>query len=55
MKNTYYGLLFISIGLLVLILGLMWKKPTYGGGVVQKYTSIVVGTMSVLYGIASLF
>ena len=53
--DTKYNILSILLGLVALYLGLTWKKPSYGGGVVQKYTSIVVGIMSLLYGIFSLF
>jgi hypothetical protein len=54
-EHTKYSLLAILLGIICLYLGLTWKKPTYGGGIVQKYTSIVLGAMSLLYGIFSLF
>lgn len=48
---------FLSIiaGVVALLLGLKWKKPSYGGGVVHKYGLIVLGAMCIIYGIASFF
>lgn len=49
------GVHFILIGAVLLILGITWKKPSYGGGVIHKYASIVLGFISVFYGLFSLF
>ena len=45
-ENIKY--LFISAGLSVfgLYWGLSWKNPSYGGGVVHKYTAIIIGIFS---------
>jgi hypothetical protein len=54
-KDTAYNILFILVGIVSLILGLTWKKPTYGGGTVRKYGAIILGVILLLYGIFSLF
>jgi hypothetical protein len=54
-KDTGYTILFILVGIVSLILGLTWKKPTYGGGTVRKYGAIILGVTFLLYGIFSLF
>jgi len=53
--NTKYSLLFILLGIVLLLLGLIGEKPTYGGGWIRKYESIIVGVISLLYGLVSLF
>ena len=53
-ENTIKDLLFILIGIIGLIVGLTWKKPSYGGGVVHKYGVIVIGFIFLIYGIISL-
>ena len=50
-EDIKYGLLFLGIGLLNLYIGVAWKKPSYGGGVVRKYGSICLGITLVLYSI----
>ena len=54
-RNINMDLLFILIGIIALIVGLTWKKPSYGGGVVHKYAAIIIGTLFVIYGVISLF
>lgn len=39
------------IGVAGLLVGLTGKKPSFGGGVVHKYASIIIGVMFVLYSI----
>ena len=56
MKDDIIGnFLFIIAGVIALYIGLKWKKPSYGGGVVHKYGLIILGSMCVIYGIASFF
>jgi hypothetical protein len=54
-ENTIYSILFILLGIFAFCVGLLVKKPTYGGGWVRKYASIIVGLLFILYGIISLF
>jgi len=54
-KDTGFNILFILIGMVSLILGLTWKKPTYGGGFVRKYGAIILGIIFLLYGVFSFF
>ena len=53
--DIQYGVFSIALGLISLYLGLAWKKPTYGGGIVRKYGSIVLGFFLVIYGIILCF
>jgi len=53
--NLKNGFFFIAMGLLSLIIGIKWKKPTYTGGAVHKYSSIVFGVFCVLVGVLFLF
>lgn len=49
------NLLFILAGIIVLYIGLRWKNPNYGGGIVHKYTLIILGAMAFIYGLVTLF
>ena len=53
-EDIKFSALFILIGIVGLLLGLTGKSPSYGGGWVRKYASIIVGIISLLYGIFSL-
>lgn len=58
MKDGITGnFLFIIAGVVALYIGLKWKKPSYSYdiGVVHKYGLIILGSMCVIYGIASFF
>ncbi|HEX6169055.1 MAG TPA: hypothetical protein VFZ33_05135 [Chitinophagaceae bacterium] len=50
-KNIKYVLLFAGISIIGLYLGLGWKKPSSGGGVVHKYGAICIGILCGLYSI----
>jgi putative Mn2+ efflux pump MntP len=54
-EDNKYSILFILLGIVTLFVGLIGPRPTYGGGWVRKYASIVGGLLSILYGIVSLF
>ncbi len=43
-EDTKYDLSLLVLGIFSLYLGFSWKKPSYGGGFVQKYTAIVFGS-----------
>lgn len=53
-EDNLENCLFIMAGITSLYIGLKWKKPSYGGGVVHKYALIILGCMSLLYGIVSI-
>ncbi len=52
-KDNFYNFLFLVIGAAGLFIGLNWKKPTYGGGVVHKYVLIIIGSTLIIYGVLS--
>jgi hypothetical protein len=43
--------LFVGLSIISLYLGLSWKKPSYGGGVVHKWGAICAGFICGLYSI----
>lgn len=47
--------LFVLFGFILIYVGVQWKKPNYGGGIVHKYGLIILGLMSLIYGLISLF
>ncbi len=53
-EDTKYDLLLLVLGIFSLYLGLSWKKPSYGGGFVHKYTAIVLGVLVICFAIISL-
>ena len=54
-EDTKYSVLFISVGVIALLLAFTGKKPSFGGGLVHRYASIVIGILFIIYGIVSLF
>ena len=50
-ENIKYMFLFTGVGIVSLYSGLSWKKPSYPGGLVHKYSAICAGILCGLYSI----
>ena len=50
-QSTKFALMFAGMSIVSLYLGLTWRKPSYGGGVVRKYGALVMGIICGLYSI----
>ena len=54
-ERLNFGLSFLGMGLVSLYWGLKMKKPTWGGGIVRKYTLLILGVFCIISSILFLF